>query len=658
MKICLEKDICSNLNVSLRKEWLEANQLGSYACSTIYGLNYRKYHGLFIISGKGQSDHQLLLSKFDESVFIDSQVYELSANRFVGGIHPDGYKYLQRFCVNPFPTFTYLIDGRRLEKVMFMLHDQNTLIIRYTNKNQGPPLKLILKPVLASRDISGLTRETAKINTDSYYDDKVVKITPSPDVPELKIYYLKGDYTQAPLWYYNFQYTNLVDDNQTGNGDEKEDLFNTGFFTCKLDTYESLDLYVSVDELYNFDYDSIFRKEKEYRRTFRSRLKKSSIFIKEVSKSIETLRMSNQKNNALIFPDHPISNINTRNTILSLFGYMLVEKNNNQVKDALLQLISRVDNGLLTNNMIAGQSKKSPVDNSLLLIYFMLHYYRTTRDVQLLEEHIFEVTRQIVDQLSDKNEENIYRDKDGLLFSGTNEYDAGWIPASAVSPNLPRYGKLLEINALYYSALKTAEFFSRELKKNRPGKKYAEMAQITRKSFLKSFWDDSAIQFSDVIRENFRDNSFRINQLFLISLPFSVLDETLGHNVLKQVENELLTPYGLRSLSFKDKNYIGKLSRIISHRDPEYYRGTVWPWTLRMYVTAVLKYRGNNQQVIDYLRRVLENFEHVFHYDTIGYLPELFEGNPPHRRNGSLGCSLTMCEYLLANFYLGSKDTE
>jgi len=72
MKICLEKDICSNLNVSLRKEWLEANQLGSYACSTIYGLNYRKYHGLFIIPGKGQADHQLLLSKFDESVFIDS----------------------------------------------------------------------------------------------------------------------------------------------------------------------------------------------------------------------------------------------------------------------------------------------------------------------------------------------------------------------------------------------------------------------------------------------------------------------------------------------------------------------------------------------------------------------------------------------------------
>ena len=655
MKIYLEKDVCSNVDISLRKEWLEANQLGSYACSTIYGLNYRKYHGLFIIPGKSQNDHQLLLTKFEESVFINSQVYEISANRLVGGIHPDGYKYLQRFCVDPFPRFTYLIDGRRLEKTIFMPHDQNTLVIRYTNKNQGVPLKLILKPILASRDISGLTHENIKINTDSYYDDRVVKITPRPDVPELKIYFLKGDYTQAPLWYYNFQYTNQTDESQNQDTDEKEDLFNTGFFSCTLKTYESLDLFVSIDEVHDFDYDSMFRREKEYRQKFRSRLKGTPPIVRDISKSAERIRMVNLRNTVLIFPDHPVSNINTRNNLLSLFGYMLVDKNVNLTKQSLLQMISRVENGLLSNEIINPQKENPPIDTSLLLIYFMLHYYRATQDSTLLEEHIFDVTREIIDHISAGTGDNIYRDKDGLLFSGTRDYTTSWIPSHAITPKSVRYGKLLEVNSLYYSALKTTEFFSRELKMTRLAKKYAEMAAVTRKSFLANFWDESAVQFSDVIRDNYRDNSFRINQLFLVALPFSVLDDTLGLNVLKQLENELLTPFGLRSLSFRDKNYIGKLTKIISSDDPEYYQGAVWPWTVRLYVTAVLKYRGDNHQIIDYLKRVLENFEHVFNYETIGFLPELFEGNPPHRRNGALASSLTMYEYLLANYFLRKK---
>ncbi len=652
MKVCLEKDICSNVDISLRKEWLEANQLGSYCCSTIYGLNYRKYHGLFVVQGKSQSDHRLLLSKFEESVFINSQVYEISSNRFVGGIHPDGHKYLQRFCLDPFPRFTYLIDGRRLEKTIFMLHDQNTLLIRYTNKNQGAPLKLIIKPILASRDISGLTHENAKINTDSYYDDRVVKITPSPEVPELKIYYLKGDYTQAPLWYYNFQYTNAIDNHEKQDKAETEDLFNTGFFTCILDTYESLDLYVSIDEIHDFDYDSIFRREKEYRQKIRTRIKGTPQITRDISKSIERLRMVNQKRNALLFPDHPVSNINARNVILSLFGYMLVEKNVNLIRESLLQMIGRIENGLLANNMIDQGKGKPPADTSLLLIYFMIYYYRATNDTKLLEEKFFDATREIIDQMSEGTGENIYRDKDGLLFCGTKDQTCGWIPPFAPASGGTRYGKLLEINSLYYSAIKTAEFFSRELKKNRYAKKYAEMAAVTRKSFLSKFWDESAVQFSDVIRDDYRDNTFRINQLFMVALPFSVLDDTLGLNVLKQLENELLTPFGLRSLSFKDKNYTGRLSRIIGVQDPEYYQGTVWPWTIRLYVSAVLKYRGNNHQVVDYLKRLLENFNHVFTYDSIGFLPELFEGNPPHRRNGVIASSVTMCEFLLANYYL------
>ena len=124
MKIYLEKDVCSNVDISLRKEWLEANQLGSYACSTIYGLNYRKYHGLFIIPGKSQNDHQLLLTKFEESVFINSQVYEISANRLVGGIHPDGYKYLQIKGISC-GSLKAISEGQKYERYTELTHTRS-----------------------------------------------------------------------------------------------------------------------------------------------------------------------------------------------------------------------------------------------------------------------------------------------------------------------------------------------------------------------------------------------------------------------------------------------------------------------------------------------------------------------------------------------------
>jgi len=653
MKVCFEKDICSNLDVSLRKEWLEVNQLGSYACSTIYGLNYRKYHGLFVVPSQSGQHHNLLLSKFEESVFIGSQVYEISANNFTGGIHPDGYKYLQRFCIDPFPTFTYLIDGRRLEKTMFMLHDQNTLIIRYTNKNQGLPLKLILKPILASRDISDLTHESQKINTDSYHDDKVVRIAPKPEVPELSIYYLKGDYIQAPLWYYNYKYTDKLEVENKSAG-EKEDLFNTGFFSCELDTYESLELYITVDELSELNYDILCREEKEYRKKYRSRLKSTSIMIKDISKRIESLCLSRGNNSFLQFPDYPYTHLNSRNTILSLFGYTLVEKNTIRIRDTLIYLISKLEKGLLPNHPTKSDDGDPSVDTSLLLIYFMIYFFNATKDVALLENVIYEPAISIIDAITEGTDYNTYRDKDGLIFSGANDISVSSFPSLPDDTDPVRYGKMLELNTLYYSALKSLEFFSRELKKNKLAKKYAEMAALTRKSFLSKFWDESQVQFSDVIRENYRNNAFRINQLFLVALPFSVLDDTLGLNVLKQLEGELLTPFGLRSLSYRDKNYVGKLSRIINSDDPEYYLGCVWPWSIRLYVAAVLKYRGQSKQVVDYLKKVLDNFKHVFYYDSIASLPEIFEGNPPHRRNGGVTSSLTMNEFLLAYYYLRS----
>jgi predicted glycogen debranching enzyme len=440
---------------------------------------------------------------------------------------------------------------------------------------------------------------------------------------------------------------------ESGHNDgETEDLFNTGFFTCTLDTYESMDLFITTDAIRHFQYESIYRQEKEYRQKYHARHKNSTALIQDISKNIERIHIKSHPGIPLLFPDYPYAHDSTRKVILSLFGYMLVEKKPLKIIETIKAIMSRARSGLLPENITDSEKSKYSLDSSLFLIYFLLYLYRATKDKEMLEKVFFDLCNDLLEEIEKNKEQNIYRDADGLLFAGSKDLSLSWIPDYADKNKGVRYGKMLEVNCLYYMALKTMEFFSRETGKNKTAKKYAEAAARTRKSFLSKFWDESKVQFSDVIRDNFRDNTFRINQLFLVSLPFSVLDESVGINVLKQVETQLLTPFGLRSLSFKDAQYSGNLPKIISDKDPQYYQGAVWPWTIRLYVASVLKYRGRNEQVIDYLKRLLDNFKNILYFDSIGFLPELFEGNPPHRRNGAVACSLTMNEYLLAQYYL------
>src|SRR3982751_2185537 len=125
------EDVCSNLDAALRREWLETNGLGGIASSTIAGLNTRRYHGLLVAAIKPPVERYVLLSKFEERLLIDGEAFELSANRYPGVVHPRGFQYLKQFRLNPFPEFTYEVQGVELKKSVFMVHGENTTVVQY-----------------------------------------------------------------------------------------------------------------------------------------------------------------------------------------------------------------------------------------------------------------------------------------------------------------------------------------------------------------------------------------------------------------------------------------------------------------------------------------------------------------------------------------------
>jgi predicted glycogen debranching enzyme len=653
MKTYLSKNTCADFNLAANKEWLETNILGGYACSTIYGLNNRRYHGLFVVPSGTDDQKVIILSKFEESIFIKSQIFEISTNQFSGGIYPEGYKYLVNFSIDPFPKFVFEIENKRIEKTLFLLHDQNTLVIRYAYKNQGPPLNLVLKPMIAARGLNELSHEITNINTDSYLDDGVVKLAPKATIPELRIHYQKGEYIPAPLWYHNYLYEKDSRRKQDFSDGQTEDLLNPGFFTCFIEPYETLDLYVTIETPTDFDYESVYRKEKNYRQSYDSGIIQLPTVAKEISKRIEILTYQ-EKIQPLHVVDYPLNEQSTGEMLFSLWGLAIFESNEKAIQDSLLIYTKNLNKGVLPNNIRnkeAGENRDPCfADLSLIFINLIYYLYNFRIDLEFVDDNLFEPCRDIIDSYTKGTFAFIMEDEDGLLLSGTTEMPSCWISQKSGNDDKIRFGKLCEINALWYSSLKIMEYFSRELDKKKLAKQYASKAEITKTSFLSKFWSKKNLRYYDLIRDDYKDFTFSINQLFIIALPFSMLDVERGIFILKQIEEHLLTPLGLRSLSPNEKRYEGRGKSKLKRKDQAYYTGSIWPWPIGIYVDAVLRFRGTNQQTLNSLNNCFEMLGKFFYEQGLGNISEFFEGNPPHRRSGQICSGLNLTELLRSYF--------
>src|ERR1700752_451545 len=151
------QDVCGNLEAALRREWLETNGLGGFASSTIVGLNTRRYHGLLVAATKPPVGRFVMLSKLEETLVVAGQAFDLSATRYPGVIHPHGFRYLKQFRLDPFPVFTYEVEGIEIEKSVFMIYGDNSAVVHYElRKNNRPQIpkhmRLEIRPLIAFRD--------------------------------------------------------------------------------------------------------------------------------------------------------------------------------------------------------------------------------------------------------------------------------------------------------------------------------------------------------------------------------------------------------------------------------------------------------------------------------------------------------------------------
>jgi len=292
------------------------------------------------------------------------------------------------------------------------------------------------------------------------------------------------------------------------------------------------------------------------------------------------------------------------------------------------------------------QPAYNAVDATLWFVNAVLQYLKYTDDFKFVQEQLWETLKTIIEKHAGGTAFNIKVDSDGLLSHGSQ---LTWMDAAVDGqPVTPRAGKAVEVQALWYNALKIMELLANKCKELGEAEKFALMAERAKKSFFEKFWNLEKNCLFDVVSEHERDDSLRPNQIFVVALDFNMLDKVKSENVVDVVHHELLTPCGLRTLTKNDPKYIGVYAGDRKNRDKAYHNGTVWSWLLGPFTTAFLKAKG----YADYRREyALKNFllpllsGQIFRAG-LGTISEIFDGEPPHTPRGCIAQAWSIAEPL------------
>ncbi|MEP6820274.1 MAG: amylo-alpha-1,6-glucosidase [bacterium] len=649
--INFDQELCGNLETALPCEWLETNGLGGFASSTIVGLNTRRYHGLLTAATKPPVGRVVMLSKLEEVLIIDGRRYELSANQYPGVIHPQGHQFQTNFRLDPFPVFTYEVEGLRLEKSVFMVQGQNTSVVQYEledgpRQEMPPPtsIKLEIRPLLAFRDYHNTTHENGALNPHVVVEAGTATVTPYNDLPSLHFAHDPGEVSRNGSWYRNFEYSV---ERERGL-DYAEDLFSPFAITLDLASLNRTTIIASTER-----HD--ISKADEFRDSEINRRKKINESQTGNTKLVDTLTIAadqfivaRERCKTVIAGYHWFSDWG-RDTMIALPGLMLVTDRSQMAKSVLLEFALHVDQGMLPNRFPdAGETPEyNTVDATLWFFEAVRALLQYTDDYEFVRQNLYSVLADIISWHVKGTRYNIHADDDGLLYSGEPGVQLTWMDAKVGDWVVtPRQGKPVEIQALWYNALRVMEHLAGKFNDAKAKQNYATMAGQASASFNQLFWNEETGCLYDVANGDMRDGAIRPNQVLAISLTNSMVSKEKAESILRVVERELLTPRGLRTLSPTDTNYIATYEGDPRHRDGAYHQGTVWPWLMGPYITACVRTFGESgrQAAADWLEQFGEHLSEA----CLGQVSEIFDGDAPHNPRGCVAQAWSVAELLRA----------
>lgn len=649
--IQFKQETCGDLDAALRREWLETNGRGAFASSTIVGLNSRRYHGLLVAVTRPPVGRVVLLSKLEETLFIDGQPFDLSANRYPGVVHPQGFRYLKQFRLDPFPIFTYEIEGFKIEKTVFMVYGENSTVVQYELKKNNHPerpknLRFELRPLIAFRDYHSTTHENGAINPAVEERSGLAIVAPYQGLPSLHLAHNAVELRKTGNWYRNFEY----DVERERGLDFLEDLFNPFVLRFDLRLRRPASIIASTEQHDVAQVAEYRQAEITRRRNASVSLPVEDAFAQALAAAADQYIVSRGDQKTVIAGYHWFSDWG-RDTMIALPGLTLLTGKYEVARSILRTFAQHVDQGMLPNRFSDADEppEYNTVDATLWFFEAARAFLAYTADLEFVRRELYPVFADIISWHTRGTRYGIKVDSSGLLSSGEPGVQLTWMDAKVGDWVVtPRRGKPVEIQALWYNAICIMEDLAHRFGDEAGQTRYRKMATLASWSFNRLFWNENLGCLYDVVNGAPPDPSIRPNQIFAVSLTHTMLPTERARSVVEKVQEHLLTPYGLRSLAPSDPQYRGRYTGGPAERDGAYHQGTVWPWLLGPFITAYIKVNGGSdvarRQAMEWLAPLKDHLAD----GGLGHISEIFDGDAPQQACGCVAQAWSVAEVLRA----------
>jgi len=672
-KIHLNRSDISNFDKAIQTEWIITNGLGGYSSSTVLGINTRKYHGILVAAFSPPTDRRVLLAKLDEEIRIGDTVYSLGTNEFKGTIFPRGCKFLAGFSLNPFPIYRCIVHGVEIEKTLCMPYKKNAVMVAYDVFNlKESEIMVKIFPLVNSRHFHSLTNKD-ELNWSFIQKQHEAKVTIQTSVPMSTLLLSAsggGQYFSGRGEWIRGIYFRA--DDAMGYGC-LDDVFQPGQFEFKVASKERRKFHIlaiggeNEEEVENV-FSSVFKEPKDIDALHDDELKRLNGLLTRFQERYADVKMDDWLKWLILAADSFVVNRRSvgkksvvagyhwfedwgRDALISLPGLTLVTGQFEDAKEILLTFKQYCANGIVPNRFPDHAGDKpdyNSVDASLWFFNAVLQFLKYTGDFGFVRRELWDTLQSMIDYHVKGTLYDIHMDKDGLLAHGSQ---LTWMDAMVDNqPVTPRDGKAVEIQALWYNALKTMELLAKHFGQNADGEKYAFMAEKAKKSFNDLFWDGQGGYLADVVKGDLKDWSLRPNQILAVSLDFCMLDKDKSKSIVDIGWRRLWGKYGCRTVDSLAPLYIGQYEGDWAQRNRAYHNGTVWAWLTGPFVTSFLKVYGYEKDRRDY---ALGNFlkplftEEVYRAG-LGTISEIFDGDEPHMPRGCISQAWSVAEPLRA----------
>ncbi|NWG10747.1 glycogen debranching enzyme N-terminal domain-containing protein [Candidatus Bathyarchaeota archaeon] len=666
-QVRLNREKLAQFEDAIKTEWLITNGLGGYASSTVLGVNTRKYHGLLVAALHPPGNRRICVARLDEEISVGNNTYPLGSHEFQNGIFPKGHLFLEEFSISPFPKWVYDVQGVEVRKTVFMPYEKNAVVTVYNILNKDDSdAKIRVFPLVNWRHFHEVT-DRWKISWEfmQKQDEKEVDVQFSVPQSVLAIKTTNGKYYAAGKWLEKIYYRE-----EAMRGEScLEDCYQTGYFetSVKANKTENFAVTAVADKneadvqkilteipnaMYNMEAlleQEILRRENLLERFYEQH---KSVSVSDwlnwlaLAADLFIVRGLDETQKAVIGGYHWFD-VWGRDAFVSLPGLMLVTGRFDDARKVFLTFKKYAKDGLIPN-FLPDQPKEpaayNAVDATLWFVNAVLQYLKYTSDFKFVQAQLWTTLKAIVEAHVRGTAFNISMDSDGLLSHGSQ---LTWMDATVDGkPVTPRAGKAVEVQALWYNALKIMELLAKRFAESAEAERYAQLAAKAKESFAGKFWNAEKNCLFDVGSETGTDDSLRPNQVIAAALDFTMLDNVKNERIVDVVFRELLTPYGLRTLAKNDSKYVGVYAGDRRSRDKAYHNGTVWPWSLGPFVTAFLKAKGYAEYRREYALKhfLMPLFSGQLYTAGLGVIGEVFDGEPPHIPRGCIAQAWSIAE--------------